>query len=128
VAVETASDTGTARPTDTPGARPVLVLDTGQEVTVVGPGLLGRNPTPPPDRAFAHVITLADPAKSISKTHLEFGLDEAVLWVEDLDSTNGTRVFGAEGGVVELSPGQRAAVSPGETVQFGDRYFTVKGP
>jgi pSer/pThr/pTyr-binding forkhead associated (FHA) protein len=103
-----------------------LVLDTGQDLTVVGPGRLGRAPTRPEDRTFTHVIALDDPEKSISKTHLEFGVTAGRLWVVDLDSTNGTRVFNLEGGVRQLKPGQRETVEPGETVQFGDRYFTVK--
>jgi pSer/pThr/pTyr-binding forkhead associated (FHA) protein len=104
----------------------VLVLDTGQELAVRGGGLLGRDPRPPEDGAHTHVMALDDPDRSISKTHLEFGVEAGELWVEDLGSTNGTRVFSAEGGVTELAPGRRLAVRPGETVQFGDRYFTVK--
>jgi predicted component of type VI protein secretion system len=69
---------------------------------------------------------LDDPGKTISKTHLRFGLADGSLWVEDLGSTNGTRVFALLGGVTPLEPGQRLSVGVGETVQFGDRYFTVE--
>jgi predicted component of type VI protein secretion system len=103
-----------------------MVLDTGQEVVVTGRGLLGRKPSPTDDRAFAHVIALEDPERSISKTHLEFGIEDGQLWVTDLRSTNGTRVFTAEGEVTNLVPGERCTVAAQQTVQFGDRYFTVK--
>jgi pSer/pThr/pTyr-binding forkhead associated (FHA) protein len=73
-------------------------------------------------------MALDDPDKSISKTHLEFGLSGGQLWVVDIGSTNGTRVFSADGGVTNLRPSRRCVVHAGETVQFGDRYFTVKGP
>jgi pSer/pThr/pTyr-binding forkhead associated (FHA) protein len=104
----------------------VLVLDNGNEIQVTGYGILGRDPQPRDGATPRHVIALDDPDKSVSKTHLEFGVDSGRLWIADLYSTNGTRVFTRFGGVNELSPGGRTTVEGGETVQFGDRYFAVK--
>jgi predicted component of type VI protein secretion system len=117
-------------PADQPGegttTPPILVLDTGQEIVVSGPGLVGRRPETDSSAGAATIVALEDPDRSISKTHLAIKPKDGTVWVTDLHSTNGTRVFSLAGGIRQLEPGVAVPVEPGETVQFGDRYFTVK--
>ena len=55
-------------------ARFGLELDDGSFLVVRGRGLIGREPLPPDGRSLTHRVTLTDPACSVSRTHLEFGL------------------------------------------------------
>jgi pSer/pThr/pTyr-binding forkhead associated (FHA) protein len=101
---------------------PTLMFDNGDKLAVGGEAVLGRAPTPN-ERQLAVVVN--DPTRTVSKTHLSFGLRNGQLWVADLGSTNGTRVFAHDGSAADLVPHQPRIVLPDETVQFGERYFTV---
>jgi len=107
------------------GDRFVLQFSTGESVTVSGAGLVGRNPVAEPGEYFDHAVPIADPGKSVSKTHLEFGQDDGVFWVLDRFSGNGTvlREPGAEPRYCE--PGRRYRVSRGGRVDIGDQFFIV---
>ncbi len=59
----------------------VLQFSTGENVAVTGNGLVGRNPVAEPGEYFDQLVTIADPGKSVSKTHLEFGQGER--WILD---------------------------------------------
>jgi len=80
-------------------------------------GARGEAPPPPPD------------ASSISKSHLRAAFDGTELTVEDLGSTNGSRIRRAQpdGREVALVPGAPAVVAPGDTVLIGALAFTA-GP
>lgn len=67
-----------------------LSFASGQHAIVTGNGLIGRQPLPDPGEAFRHILAVADPSRSLSKTHLEFGFDEGGLWVRDRWSANGS--------------------------------------
>jgi hypothetical protein len=109
-----------------PAIRPhLLCFDTGQMVTVEGLGLVGRRPMPAAGVAAAHLVPIPDPELSVSKTHLEFGLNGRELWIRDRGSTNGTVIRHADGSVDTAAPGIQMAVKTGETVKFGDRSFSV---
>lgn len=101
-----------------------LAFDTGESLVVAGAGLIGRNPTPGPGEVADHVIPITDPDRSVSKTHLAFGIGPDGFWVLDRGSTNGTAVT-ADGDRTEATPGAPVAVPVGGTVEFGDRSFTV---
>jgi hypothetical protein len=105
----------------------VLDFDTGESIAVTGLGLVGRAPTPKPDQTVIHLVAIADPTRSVSKTHLEFGLEAGELWVMDRGSTNGSSLLPRGGEMRWIPPGQRAAVQDGDMVCFGHRFFTVKG-
>lgn len=114
-------------------AHAVLSFDVGQRVEVSGRGVIGRNPQDPRaagsqgvSEPLAHVIPLEDPQRSISKTHLEFGLAGTSFWVTDLHSTNGVHIIDSHG-ERRLDPGVSTVVPPGTTVRFGERTFTL-GP
>jgi len=104
----------------------VVTLDTGQAMTVSGPGLVGRAPQVVPGERCDHVIAIHDPERSLSRTHARFGLDRAGFWVADAGSGNGTVVVLPSGQSVRADPEQRVVVPSGSTVRIGDRTFTVR--
>lgn len=104
----------------------VVTLDTGQAMTVSGPGLVGRAPQVVPGERCDHVIAIDDPERSLSRTHARFGLDRAGFWVADAGSGNGTVVVLPSGQSVRAAPEQRVVVPSGSTVRIGDRTFTVQ--
>ncbi len=101
-----------------------LAFDTGESLVVSGAGLIGRNPAPGQGEVADHLIPITDPDRSVSKTHVAFGIGPDGFWVIDRGSTNGTAVT-ADGTRSEAEPGARVAVPEGGTVEFGDRSFTV---
>lgn len=102
-----------------------LQFDTGEALTITGPGLVGRNPAPREGESVEHVIPIDDPDRSVSKTHLAFGVATDGFWVLDRGSTNGTWTVNAEGARAPVPSGVQVPVPVGSTVEFGDRRFTV---
>lgn len=103
----------------------VLQFSTGESVTVVGTGLLGRNPRPEPGEAIDHIVIVSDPTRSISKTHLEFGHDDGLFWVSDRHSGNGT-VLREPGQLPRYcEPGRRYHIARGTRVDMGDQFMIL---
>jgi hypothetical protein len=102
----------------------VLQFSTGEFVEVLGVGLVGRAPRPEPGEYVDQLVPLSDPGRSISKTHLEFGLDDGALWVSDRFSANGTRIE-ADGLVNRCEPGRRYRVPRGARLWLGEQFLTV---
>ncbi len=107
------------------GQRFVLQFSTGESVTVFGGGLLGRNPTPQPSEYFDHLVSISDPGKSVSKTHLEFGQEAGSFWVSDRFSGNGSVVREPEATPRRLVPGKRYRIVRGTRVDIGEQFFVV---
>jgi len=103
----------------------VLAASTGERVIVAGNGLVGRKPVAAEGETFDQLVTLADPGRSVSKTHLEFGVEGGELWVLDRYSSNGTAIVGADGQRRECEPGRRYRVSRGSRIEIGDQYLIV---
>jgi hypothetical protein len=103
----------------------VLAASTGERVIVAGSGLVGRKPAAAEGESFDQLITLADPGRSVSKTHLEFGVEADELWVLDRFSSNGTAIVGSDGLRRECEPGRRYRVARGSRVEIGDQYLIV---
>ncbi|HEY5224179.1 MAG TPA: FHA domain-containing protein [Microbacteriaceae bacterium] len=102
-----------------------LSASTGERIIVTGSGLLGRRPMAQPGEIFAQMVSIADTQRSVSKTHLEFGIDTGELWVCDRYSANGT-VIRLPGGVPRIcEPGRRYRVQRGARVDIGDQYLDV---
>lgn len=102
-----------------------LSLSTGQSVEVSGSGLIGRRPITQPGEQVDQLIAVDDPARSVSKTHLEFGVEAGELWICDRYSGNGT-VAHPLGGVARLcEAGRRYRVTRGTRVEIGDQWFDV---
>ncbi|MFB2583574.1 FHA domain-containing protein [Herbiconiux liukaitaii] len=102
-----------------------LVFSTGESVRVSGSGLVGRNPTPLPGEHVDYLVQIVDPARSVSKTHLVFGLENGEFWVADRGSSNGTRLGLDLVDPVELTPGERIRIPRGTRVGIADQYFDL---
>lgn len=87
-----------------------------------GPLLVGRNPDPLPG---VRPVAVLDPGRSVSKTHLLLGLDDAGPWVVDRGSTNGTLVTLPDGQRVVCLPDRRVRLTDGSWVTFGDLSLGV---
>ena len=61
-----------------------------------------------------------DPGRSVSKTHLQMGVDADGAWVADRGSTNGTVVTLPDGQQVVCRVDHPVRLRPGATVQLGD--------
>lgn len=118
------------RPTDAP-ARPhttprfVLTFSTGEVRTVFGTGLIGRKPLPQPGESFDQLVQIADRSLSVSKTHLEFGEHDGMLWIADRFSANGTVVRRPDDGALRCEPGRRYLVPRGSRVELAEQFFAV---
>lgn len=102
-----------------------LTFSTGESVTVSGTGLLGRNPQPGEFESFDHLIIVTDPDRSVSKTHLEFGVEGINLWVADRFSGNGTLIREIGAPPRKAEPGRRYLVMRGARIDLGEQYFTI---
>jgi hypothetical protein len=107
------------------GQRFVLQFSTGESVTVVGTGLVGRNPVKEPAEYFDHLVTIVDPGKSVSKTHLEFGQIGTSFWVSDRFSGNGTTIREPDSAARRCEPGKRYRIARGTRVTMGEQFFVV---
>ena len=106
-------------------ARFVLQFSTGESVTLSGTGILGRNPTPEPGEYFDALVTIVDPGRSVSKTHLEFGQEAGSFWLSDRYSGNGTVVRDPELPPMRCDAGKRYFVPRGSRVDIGEQFFVV---
>ncbi|TFD46342.1 hypothetical protein E3T55_17160 [Cryobacterium frigoriphilum] len=106
-------------------ARWALRLDTGEAIDVVGNGFLGRNPAAP-DARLAQLVPYPDDTKSISKTHLSFGIDGARLWVMDRRSTNGTLLIRSGQPDVAVDADRPTFMQAGDLLALGDRRIAVE--
>jgi predicted component of type VI protein secretion system len=92
---------------------------------VAGSGLVGRNPVAADGERVDYLVQIVDPHRSVSKTHLEFGVDGDTLWIADRGSANGTRFNLDLLEPIELSPGERMRVPRGTRIGIGDQWFDV---
>lgn len=106
----------------------LVTLDTGQVMSVTGPGLIGRAPRPVAGERCDHVIVVDDPERSVSRTHARFGIDSGTFWVSDAGSGNGTTLRLPGGRVVPVPADQRVLVPSGSTIQVGDRGVRIDAP
>ena len=114
----------TIRPTILQGWR--VELDDGREIDVEGLVLLGRNPQSRPGEEDAHLVKLADRTRTVSKTHLALGVDDAGLFVVDRGSTNGSTVTAADGAATTCAPHTAVSVEEGSIVSLGDHWLRIR--
>ena len=94
-------------------------------IAVSGRLFLGRSPSVV-NGMTGDLLAVDDPAKSVSKTHAVLELDDAGLWVSDLDSTNGVWVVPADGEAIEVVPGTRTAIPVGADLELGDFVIQIE--
>ncbi|WNB85973.1 FHA domain-containing protein [Cellulomonas sp. ATA003] len=115
-----------AAPVDRPhGPWVELALSDGRTVTVAGSALLGRDPVPRAGETPGTLVTMDDPERAVSKTHLAVGVDASGAWVVDRRSTNGTVVTLEDGQQIICVPEERVRLSEGVAVGFGGHSFAV---
>jgi len=107
------------------GERFVLQFSTGESVSVTGTGLIGRNPVAEPGEYFDSIVTIVDPGKSVSKTHLEFGQEGGSFWISDRFSGNGTLARPPESEPRRCDAGKRYRLARGTRVDIGEQFFIV---
>ncbi|MBF4589630.1 hypothetical protein [Curtobacterium sp. VKM Ac-1395] len=111
----------------TPSRAPfVLHFSTGERLGLHGTALFGRLPRPEPGERFDDLLTIHDPGKSVSKTHLELGRDGDDLWVSDRFSGNGSVIRHIDGSIRRCEPGRRYRVERGARVDVGEQFFLVQ--
>ncbi len=103
----------------------ILQFSTGENITVSGTGLIGRNPLAEPGEYFDSLVSIVDPGKSVSKTHLEFGQDSGQFWISDRYSANGTVVREPDRPARRGEAGKRYRVVRGTRVDIGEQFFIV---
>ncbi|HEV7184188.1 MAG TPA: hypothetical protein VGN33_06795 [Leifsonia sp.] len=114
-----------APPAEAPVVRYTLSFSTGETVVVTGPGLVGRRPIAQPGEQVEQLVAIQDAARSVSKTHLEFGLEAGELWICDRYSGNGTVARPLGGVARQCEAGRRYRVTQGTRVEIGDQWFDV---
>ncbi|WP_309068195.1 RDD family protein [Microbacterium sp.] len=121
--VLTGADARAAEPIP-PAARFMLRLDTGEDLLVSAPVVLGRRPDGSEIPGGAHRVALEDDSRSLSKTHLLVRPADGGLEVVDVHSTNGSALLRA-GVEYPMVAGVPVMAVDGDTIRFGDRTAVV---
>ncbi|NQX11427.1 FHA domain-containing protein [Microbacteriaceae bacterium VKM Ac-2855] len=103
-----------------------LSFRSGEHAIVTGAGLIGRQPLPDAGESFRHLLAIADPSRSMSKTHLEFGFDTDGLWIRDRWSSNGTTLLGPGQPELPLEAGRRYRAGAGSVVRLSTVEMLVE--
>lgn len=114
-----------AAPVVEPAVSYTLSFSTGELVEVTGSGLIGRRPITQPGEEVDQLVSVLDPGRSVSKTHLEFGIEAGELWICDRYSGNGTVAHPLGGVARQCEAGRRYRVTRGTRVDIGDQWFDV---
>lgn len=128
---EDVSDTERVERTNGAGHRTILdgwvaELDDGRVFAVRGLVLLGRNPQPGDDEADAELVKLPDESRTVSKTHLALGVDDAGLFVVDRGSTNGSTITPPGQPTTSIGPFHAVSVGEGSVVSIGDHWLRIR--
>ncbi len=107
------------------GVRYVLQFSTGESVTVLGSGLVGRNPSMQPGEYVDQLVPIFDAGKSVSKTHMEYGQEGGRFWISDRYSTNGSTIRQPDTEPRRADPGRRYFIARGTRVDLGEQFFVV---
>lgn len=120
------SPTGNDAPALQPAEGPfVLEFSTGDTFPVTGHGFMGRNPVAASQTEEAQLVRIVDPQLTVSKAHLEFGIESGDLWIKDLRSGNGTIIQPSDASPWQAEPGRRYEVRRGWRVRIGEQHFDI---
>jgi|GEM_PF-2399708 len=101
------------------GTVPVFELSDGTVIRASGLGFIGRAPRAPESVPDAILVRVPDGARSLSRTHAAFGIEDGDLWVQDLGSANGAAVRHLGGGVTDLASQTPYFLVPGDVLVLG---------
>ncbi len=101
-------------------------LDDGREIDLEGLVLIGRNPQPGPGEEDARLVKLADESRTVSKTHLALGVDDAGPFVVDRGSTNGSTMSIPDRPSRVCAPHVAVSVEEGALVSIGDHWLRIR--
>lgn len=102
-----------------------LVLPDGSTADLSGDVvILGRNPVADPAHPRAQLLAIADPTRTVSKTHARLERRGEVWRIVDLGSTNGILLPSPLGTNVEVEPGGAAEVA--ERFLLGDAALRLQ--
>lgn len=115
------------------GPRPplgVLVVDDGTTYSLNEDLVIGREPTSHPDviAGTASPMILTDDTLSLSRKHARIVLDDWLVGVQDLDSSNGTYLSraGQSEAWTKIAPSTTMALEPGDRIRVGGRIIQVE--
>jgi len=104
------------------------VLDDGRRFAVEGRIIIGRDPQRVRrEDAYARLVSVDDPANTVSDTHISINFQDHQLFVEDRGSMNGSAVISPQGEQTLLAHATPVQVYNGWTVVFGTRRAQVSG-
>ncbi len=103
---------------------PVVVLDDGQEISLDGPVVIGRNPTAPDLYPAARKVQVVDESMRLSKTHLVVLPHDGGVGVYDVGATNGIHLE-VDGEKARLAAREVHTLVPGSVLHFGGRNLKV---
>jgi|GEM_PF-6384049 len=104
-----------------------LELADGSQVLVVDALIVGREPRELPHTSGGVLCALPAPDSTVSQTHAVFRRMGRTVTVEDLGSTNGTLIIGADGAETACPAGTVVEVPIGSTVELGTYPARVVG-
>lgn len=102
-----------------------LSFDDGSTYYLTDTVLVGRNPARDAVHADAILLPVADSTLTMSKTHAALTATNGAVIVEDLHSTNGSRIVLPNGQVQEVGTGQTLWAANGTTIELGSRRIRV---
>ncbi|MGA9278835.1 FHA domain-containing protein, partial [Ilumatobacter sp.] len=125
VPVDTAGTEG-----DASAAAGILVFSNGVRIAVDRNVLIGRNPKVPGEYTggLPHLMKFDGPGQGLSRTHAEVRLEGGEMWLEDLDSTNGTEVQLPGQQRRRMRAGEPVVVVPGTLIDFGEELHCTVEP
>ena len=113
-----------SRSADLPTAAAWIILDSGEREPVDAVLVLGRAPTS--SDPSHRLVTVTDPTRSLSRTHLRLGpAGRGGVWAEDMFSSNGTVLRLADGTTRHLPRGERVELDLGSALVIGERTLTI---
>jgi hypothetical protein len=118
-----------AVPAPSAPAEPVahMHLSTGETVPLDRPVVLGRAPQAERAPAGSRLVAVPSPEQDISRSHAQVHVEQGLVLVTDLFSTNGVTVASGPLPARRITAGDPVAVGVGDVVDLGDGVtFTVE--
>lgn len=111
------------KPTPLPTA--TIHFSTGDIARITGTALIGRRPHVAPDEEADLTVTINDPSRVLSRTHLRVEWHDGALWATDRASANGTTIERAGAAPIPLIPWQPFQLQSFDVIVIGDVHATV---